>query len=174
VPLVRARTEKIRAVTTPPANRQRCPRCGGAVSETEDACGSCGFGWGGFRATSHTDVRNGVVRRRHERYAVELQLLYVSAELEVEATTLDLSPSGVFVCSQVLDPVGTPCQLTLLVDGGPPLEVHGIVRRVVEHDDSYRNECGLGVEFTNLGATEQSWLETVIARQTAGTPAEPG
>jgi hypothetical protein len=145
-----ARTEKLRAVTSP--SQQRCPKCGEEVSETDDACAACGFAWGGFRATSHTDVRKGVSRRRHDRCPVELQLVYVSSELEIEATSLDLSTSGVFVCSQVLDPVGMRCQLTILVDGGPPLQISGIVRRVVEHDDAEEHETGLGVEFMNVGA----------------------
>ncbi len=60
----------------------------------------------------------------------------MSSELEIEATTRDLSTSGVFVCTQVLEPLGTTCELTLLVDGGPPVHVKGVVRRVVERDES--------------------------------------
>jgi hypothetical protein len=165
------RTERLATAVAPPsAKPQRCPQCGVAVSEIDDECNACGFTWGGFRAMSHTDVRKGVSRRRHDRHAVELQLVYVSPELEIEAASLDLSPSGVFVCSQVLDPVGTKCRLTILIDGGPPLEIGGIVRRVVEHEDASRDECGLGVEFTNVGPAEQAWLEAVIARRSPGAP----
>ncbi len=167
-------TEPMKAVSIQDA-KQRCPRCGSAVTDTEDSCASCGFEWGGFRSTSHTDVRSaerkGIARRRHERTAVALQLVYVSEALEIEAITLDLSTSGVFVCTEVLDPVGTRCQLTLLVDGGPPLQIGGIVRRVVTHDESGRRESGLGVEFVNVGDTERDWLATVIAKQiAAGAP----
>jgi pSer/pThr/pTyr-binding forkhead associated (FHA) protein len=84
-------------------------------------------------------------RRRHDRRPVALQLIYTSSELEIEALTRDLSESGVFVCSQVLDPVGTACTLTLLV-GGRQVQMRGTVRRVVETPDS-GEPIGLGVEF---------------------------
>jgi hypothetical protein len=107
-------------------------------------------------------VRKEVAERRHDRHAIELPIVYVSSELEIEATSRDLSPSGVFVCSQVLDPIGTPCKLTFLVDGGPPLEITGIVRRVVERDEN-ADLPGLGVEFSHVGDTERAWLEALIA-----------
>ncbi len=105
-----------------------------------------------------------VHHRRHDRHPVELSLVYVSSELEIEATTRDLSQSGVFVCSQLLDPVGTRCQLTLLVDGGPPLQIRGIVRRVVERDDEGDEPVGLGVEFVGIGESERAWLARIVAR----------
>lgn len=158
---VRMRTQPMAAVTIPPQTQQRCPQCGARVTEVDDECKTCGYQWGGFRAGTPTNVRKGVSQRRHDRHAVELHLVYVSSELEIEATTRDLSPSGVFVCSQVLDPVGTRCRLTFLVDGAPPYEIDGIVRRVVEHDDE--DETGLGVEFSRVGDAERAWLERLIA-----------
>lgn len=152
------------AVQLPIVSKQRCPQCGASVSEIDDACPDCGYEWGGFRATSRTDVRDSVSRRRHDRMPVELPIVYVSSELEIEASTRDLSPSGVFVCTQVLDPVGTRCKLTILVDGGPAVVVSGIVRRVVQHDDSKGDEIGLGVEFTHVGEREKAWLDAVIAK----------
>lgn len=159
---LRARTAPHQAVTQPPATHQRCPNCGSVVTELDDECRTCRFQWGGFRAASRTDVREGIAKRRHDRLPVELQLVYVSSELEIEATSRDLSTSGVFVCSQVLEPIGTKCALTFLVDGGPPLEIEGVVRRVVEHEDE--EHTGLGVEFSQVGAAAKSWLETLIAR----------
>jgi len=158
---LRARTAP-QPVTVPPATHQRCPNCGSVVTELDDECKTCRYAWGGFRAASRTDVRKGVAKRRHDRLPVELQLVYVSSELEIEATSRDLSPSGVFVCTQVLDPIGTKCTLTFLVDGGPPLEIHGVVRRVVANEGV--DHTGLGVEFSRVGATEKTWLETLIAQ----------
>ena len=89
----------------------------------------------------------------------------MSSELEIEATTRDLSHSGVFVRTQILDPVGTTCRLTILIDGGPPLEVRGVVRRVV-HTHDHDEEIGLGVELTGLGRQERAWLDAVLARMT--------
>lgn len=105
--------------------------------------------------------------RRHDRRPLELQLVYVSRELEVEATTRDLSVSGVFVCADLLDPVGTDCQLTLLIDGGPPLRLNGVVRRVVENDADGDEPVGMGVEFRDIGALERAWLEKTAAPRSA-------
>ena len=103
-------------------------------------------------------------RRRHDRRPIELRLVYTSSELEIEATTRDLSPSGVFVCTEVLDPVGTRCQLTLLIDGGPPLQLRGVVRRVVEHEQAGLEPVGLGIEFLEIGVAERRWIELAIQR----------
>jgi pSer/pThr/pTyr-binding forkhead associated (FHA) protein len=103
-------------------------------------------------------------RRRHDRRPIELRLVYASSELEIEATTRDLSESGVFVCSHVLDPIGTTCELTLLIDGGPPLQLRGVVRRVVEHEQAGLEPVGLGIEFLEVGNAEKRWLELAIQR----------
>jgi ribosomal protein S27AE len=144
---------------------QRCPRCAAAVSAEDDECATCGYHWGSFRPMTHTDLRpNPVYRRRHERTDIELHLVYTSGDLEIEAVSRDLSESGVFVCSTVLDPIGTECELTILVDGGPPLGVQGIVRRVVERPHAGDPSIGLGVEFVGLGETQLQWIRATLAR----------
>jgi hypothetical protein len=109
---------------------------------------------------------NPLNRRRHDRQVIELHLVYTSSELEIEAMSRDLSESGVFVCTQVLDPIGTECQLTILVDGGPPIDVQGVVRRVVERAID-GDPIGLGVEFVGLGEPQRSWIRTTIDRMDA-------
>ena len=179
----RASTSKI-PITTPPTFRfQRCPACGAAVSPSDEQCGKCGHHWDDFRPKQRTDVKKNPLleagahvmpgeRRAGERKFIELTVLYVSRELEIEATTQDLSTSGVFVCTQVLDPIGTRCQLTLLVDGGPPLAIAGHVRRVVEAPTD-TEPVGLGVEFLDLGPAARSWLEVVLERATTVSKEEP-
>jgi hypothetical protein len=151
------------AVAVPPAvANQRCPRCGAVVDSSDEECEACSFEWGTFRPGTPTQSQmNPLKGRRHDRHPVELHLVYTSAELEIEATTRDLSIGGVFVCSHVLDPVGTRCQLAILIDGGPALKLHGIVRRVVERGD---DETGLGVEFTHVGNAERAWIEATLRR----------
>jgi hypothetical protein len=158
------------AIAAVPSANQRCPRCAAPVSELDEECATCRYRWGSFRPMSRTDVRpNPLNRRRHDRQAIELHLVYTSSELEIEAMSRDLSESGVFVCSQVLEPIGTECQLTILVDGGPPIEVRGIVRRVVERprDD---DPIGLGVEFVDLGEQELAWIRATIERMESDEP----
>ena len=64
----------------------------------------------------------------------------------------------------VLDPIGTACELTLLIDGGPPLHVGGIVRRVVEHEQAGLEPVGLGIEFVDVGQPERKWLDFALQR----------
>ena len=149
---------------------QRCPKCGAQVTATDDECARCHYKWGAFRPAAATGVGdNPISRRRHDRHSVELNLVYISSELEIEATTRDLSESGVFVCTQVLDPIGTSCQLTILVDGGPPLQINGVVRRVVEREDEGDEPVGLGVEFVSIGAAERAWLDRVVRAQSTSS-----
>jgi hypothetical protein len=100
-------------------------------------------------------------RRAHPRVSIELPIVYHSDELEVEATTRDLSHSGVFVNTEVLEPLGTRCRLTIDVAGESPIELHGIVRRVVERAGA--EPVGLGIEFVMLGPDEREWLERTLA-----------
>ncbi len=162
-------------ITQPPpmTAHQRCPRCATPARADDDECPTCRYQWGAFRPTAPTDVRpNPLNRRKFDRTSVELDVLYVSSELEIEATSRDLSESGVFVCTQVLEPIGTECQLTLLVDGGPPIEVRGVVRRVVERPDG-DDVIGLGVEFYALGVAERAWIRTVVERMTGEAETHP-
>jgi pSer/pThr/pTyr-binding forkhead associated (FHA) protein len=148
---LRARTMPHAAVTAPPPIHHRCPNCGSAVNSVDDECKTCRYQF------PRAITRKGVTQRRFDRHSVELQVVYVSSELEIEATSRDLSPTGVFVCTQVLDPIGTRCTLTFLLDGGPPLRIEGIVRRVVS------DPSGLGVEFSRVGEQERTWLTALIA-----------
>lgn len=160
-------TAQLPIVTPAPlTTNQRCPRCGAAVSSDDEQCANCKYQWGSFRPASPTDVSdNPLSRRRHERKSVELHLVYVSETLEIEATSRDLSQSGVFICSEVLDPLGTECSLTVLMDGGPALHIKGIVRRVVERQERADAEpTGLGIEFVEVGESEKAWLKTTVDR----------
>ncbi|HEU0031115.1 MAG TPA: FHA domain-containing protein [Kofleriaceae bacterium] len=168
----RSITKRIQSVK-PETSNQRCPQCAAPVSETDDECSSCHYVWGfgagtAGRPMTPTHVApNPLDRRRHDRHSMELPLIYVSSELEIEATTRDLSHSGVFVSTQILDPIGTQCQLTILIDGGPALRVSGVVRRVVTHND--RGEpVGLGVELHDLGESERSWIDVAVQRMSEG------
>lgn len=162
-------TTKI-AVTVPPPMQanQRCPRCGAAVSAEDDACAGCQYAWGDFRPMTPTlDGINPLVKRRHERHPIELHLIYISSELEIEVSTRDLSVSGVFVRSNILDPIGTQCRLTILIDGGPAIEISGVVRRVVDRREAGDEFEGLGIEFVDVQASQRASLQSVVDRAQA-------
>jgi pSer/pThr/pTyr-binding forkhead associated (FHA) protein len=157
----RAPTGQHRYVPEPLTANQRCPRCAAPVSDSDPECAACKYRWGARPATP--TLPPSIDRRRYDRHAMELKLIYVSEELEIEATTRDLSHSGVFVRTEILEPIGTKCQLTILIDGGPALRVNGVVRRVVGHND--RGEpVGLGVELVDIGTTERGWIDIAATR----------
>jgi FHA domain-containing protein/PilZ domain-containing protein len=107
-------------------------------------------------------------RRKHARRTIELVLRYTSNELEIEASTRDLSQAGVFVNTQVLDPLGTRCQLEIHPpdDGAPPLRIAGIVRHVVERPTE-ELDVGLGIEFVEVEPDARRWLAMTIAKMAA-------
>jgi len=146
---------------------QRCPDCKNPVSFEDDLCDHCGYSWADFRPLSHTrpvktQAAAGAERRRHQRHKVEVPILYNSDNLTVESMALDLSRSGVFVRTHILDEVGTRCTLTLMVDGGPALTFHGRVCRVVDSDRD--GALGLGIEFCDLTQNARRWLDDTLAR----------
>ncbi|MDX2090594.1 MAG: FHA domain-containing protein [Kofleriaceae bacterium] len=110
-----------------------------------------------------------LARRRHDRLPIELRLVYASTELEVEAVSRDLSESGVFVCSTVLEPIGTTCNITLLVDGAPAVEVRGVVRRIVERPERLGSPIGFAVEFVGVAPDQLTCLRMIVARTTDQT-----
>lgn len=140
----RAVTGALPRQVPPPAHAdQRCPQCGAAVAAGDVQCVGCGFRWSEFRpGTPTVPPFLPLTTRNTDRQSASHRLIYVSSELEVEATSRDLSSSGVFVSTQILEPVSTPCKLTFLIDGAPTLELSGVVRRVAPD--------GLGIEFTDL------------------------
>jgi pSer/pThr/pTyr-binding forkhead associated (FHA) protein len=110
-----------------------------------------------------TDVKQRAERdrRRNERCDVELHIVYVSNELEIEVVSRDISESGVFVRSQVLDPIGTACTLMMQGVSPAPLRLSGVVRRVVERDGA---ATGLGVEFVGLAHHEAAMIRTLCGQ----------
>jgi hypothetical protein len=107
--------------------------------------------------------RGGRERRRHRRHSVELPIRYESDALQVDAVSLNLSSSGVFIQTPILDEVGTRCQLTVLgAEPSADLSLHGEVRRVVDHPGA-PEPLGLGIEFAQLEDGARRWLESTIA-----------
>lgn len=157
-------------VTVPPEALQRCPECKSSVSVEEDVCPRCGYSWSNFRPGSVTQeikkIEGGVrgaERRRHTRYRLEVPAVYTSESLTVETMALNLSRGGVFVRTQILDEVGTPCELTIMADGAPAFTFRGEVRRVVEREERDQ-PLGLGIEFVELTGRARRWLNDTILR----------
>jgi hypothetical protein len=155
-----------RAVIRPPGQgdmifprHQTCPACRAQVLVTEETCPRCGFKWPPGRPTSATrEIPVIDERRRDPRVPVEIPVLYASESLTCDATASDLSRGGVFIITELLDKVDTPCRVTLLPDGGHAVSVAGHVRRVVAPGTVEGCPAGMGIEFNELTPDNEQWL----------------
>lgn len=148
---------------------QRCPDCGVEVSVFDDDCSGCGYTWAEFSPRASTKavpveevLKKGQDRRRHPRHKIEVPVIYTSDNLAVESLALDLSRSGVFICTGILEPVGTNCSITILADGEPALTFGGRVCRVVELEQDDGSSTGLGIEFLAMNQAGQTWLNNAM------------
>ena len=101
--------------------KRTCPRCRQLLPVDASACPGCGhrpFRRGPLSITQPIRLQD-VERRVTPRHSVEIPMLYSSATLTFDAVARDISSGGIFVASELLDPMGTRCSLTLLPDGAP-------------------------------------------------------
>ncbi len=112
-------------------------------------------------------------RRRHMRHFVEVPIRYESEALQVEGLSLNLSSSGVFIQTPILDEVGTNCQLTVQDGKRDALSLRGRVRRVVD-SPSAPEPLGLGIEFADLEDSARRWLESALGGQAALSASRSG
>lgn len=105
-----------------------------------------------------------VATRAHPRFAYEVAVVYSSEALVIDALVRDLSRGGVFVATDLLDPVGTPCEVTALPDGHAAVRLTGKVVHVVHEANDRARPPGLGIQFTELDATAAAWLDQVVRR----------
>lgn len=146
--------------------RHTCPRCRTVISFGSDNCDRCGYTWPAGHPSSVTQeiVIDRVTKRKDPRYSVEVPVIYVSAALTVEAVVRDLSRGGMFIATDLLDPVGTPCELTVLPDGYAAMTFSGMVAHVAADASRGRGETGLGIRFVSGTDDGLEWLERTISR----------
>jgi predicted component of type VI protein secretion system len=155
------------AQSLPSLDKVTCPHCRTLLDASLRACPACGQGVQALRHRSVTQpiAPSTVDRRAAPRYAVDIPLLYSSDTLTFDSVARDLSVSGIFVASELLDPVGTRCSVTILPDGSPSLSLVGVVCRVIEHEGGAGGRPpGLGVKFDALSEDIERWLEGFIDR----------
>ncbi len=129
---------------------QTCPRCRTAVSINDEVCTECGYRWPPGRAMSLTvKIPVSGDRRRHPRILVDIPGLYTSPLIICDATATDLSRGGVFVTTEIVDAIDTPCQLILLPDGSRATAITGVVRRVVDATGN-GHPSGMAIQFIEV------------------------
>lgn len=107
-------------------------------------------------------------RRRDVRVATEIQALYASDELTFRGVVRDVSTGGMFIASDVLDPPGTTCSVSLFPEGECTVRLTGIVRHVVKTAaGSAGRPPGVGIQFIQPGEEALQWVNNTLARSSA-------
>jgi predicted component of type VI protein secretion system len=142
-----------------------CPRCHARLAMGDDDCPACGYSWPPGHPSARTQevALEGVMARREPRYAVSVPVIYSSATLTIHAIVRDLSRGGMFIETAVLDPVGTPCEVTALPNGHAALRLSGVVAHVAG-DPTLAHLSGLGIQIVGGAPEALRWLETTVAR----------
>lgn len=115
-----------------------------------------------------TRTGRGAEKRRVARGRVALPARYTSANMTLEGEVTDVSPEGVFFCSDFLDQPGESAAITVeLPTRTAPLQVRVEVRWV--SDTAHGG--GMGLRFT--GASLQDRLALSAAAEPRDPPREP-
>ena len=150
--------------------RHNCPRCRAMIPFGSDSCDQCGYAWPAGHPSSVTQeikVPETVNERRFPRVPVEVPVIYASASLTVEALVRDLSRGGMFIATDLLDAVGTACQVTVLPEGYAAMTFDGVVVHVAADPSRGRGETGLGIQFDRARTEAYDWLDDTLARHGA-------
>jgi len=137
-------------------------------------CARCNYRWPAGHPSHKTQkIPLEELRPRKEaRYRVEVPVIYSSSTLTIDALVRDISRGGMFIASEVLDPVGTPCELTALPDGHPAMTFSGVVAHVTDALSVSRTS-GLGIRIVGGSAEALRWLENTLARFSEAILDEP-
>jgi hypothetical protein len=96
--------------------------------------------------------------RRAARAKVLVPARYVSEHLTIEGTVTDLSPDGVFFCSDYLDPTGESVRVSIEVPWRDrPLHLRGEVRWVSETPRT----GGMGIRFMDVSFEDRVVLSSL-------------
>jgi hypothetical protein len=135
-----------------------CIHCRGMLKQGQDKCPHCGTA----QETQNTiqlwvDPQG---RRTFYRAPVRMRALYVSQFMTIEGEISDLSLGGAFFSTQLLDEVGTVCDLLVF-----PSEESEVVRfsgEVVRVSQGDGRPLGLGLRFRKMTSGAQAWLLTIV------------
>ncbi len=103
-----------------------------------------------------------VASRRSPRYLVAVPVIYSSETLIIDAVVRDLSRGGMFIATDVLDPIGTPCDVTAMPEGRPGLRFAGVVAHVADQPSVARVH-GLGIQLVDGSHDAMTWLEETLS-----------
>lgn len=99
-------------------------------------------------------------QRRQSRTRVHLPARYASPNLSLEGHVTDVSPDGLFFCSDYLDDQGEPVRVWVEVPSrAEPLELRGEVRWVNDTPDA----GGMGLRLIDVSLEDRRILSSLMA-----------
>jgi hypothetical protein len=141
-----------------------CPKCREKVAFGTGQCSKCGYAWSSQHPSA---VTSRITLRDMAKDPViptpsSVPVVYSSEELTIDAVVTSMTAVGAFVPSELLDPVGTTCELTLLPDGIFAMSIHGTVKSVKPLPDG-AGPAGMHVTFSDVPPTSKAWLDRWLA-----------
>ena len=102
-------------------------------------------------------------RRSSLRLPIEIDVEVEGAAQRFRSTTVDVSPSGMFVMTHADIPVGTHVMLAFTLPSGVSLQVIGVVQWRREKHAATGEQPGLGIAFFCLDPEVKKMLESFCA-----------
>jgi hypothetical protein len=163
----------------PDLTARTCPDCRTQVPIAQQQCHNCGYKWRFRGPMSKTQVivvgslsefgvdqdlhDRAMERRAADRKVVEVPIIYHSDNLTFDARAQNLSRTGMFIASDLLDATGTACTLRVLPDGHQAVSISGLVKRVVTSTNADGDQVpGMGIRFQKMSRGALSWIWSVL------------
>jgi hypothetical protein len=110
-------------------------------------------------------------QRRASRVRVHFSARYASTNLNLEGHVTDVSPDGLFFCSDYLDDQGEVARVWVDVPDRAPLELRGEVRWV----NDAPHAGGMGIKFIDVSLEDRALLSSLTSGFVSdGQPAHTG
>lgn len=168
-----------RGLPLPDLIARTCPDCRTEVPMAQQQCHNCGYKWQHRGPMSKTqpivisslaelgldqDQHDRAMDRRiADRVDVEVPIIYHSDNLTFDAKAQNLSRTGMFIASDLLDAVGTGCTLRVLPDGHAAISIGGAVKHVVTSANAEKDQIpGMGIRFQKMSHGAMSWIWSVL------------
>ena len=152
------------ALSSPPhISFHTCPRCRARVEFDRSTCPACGHAWETSDASAMTQritqrAITAPAGTAMSPVTSDVPVVYASDEMTIDAVAREIRADGLFVPTELLDPLGTPCEVTLLADGEAAMVVRGVVA-AVRAETGPSAPAGLEIRFTDVGPTARAWLD---------------
>ncbi len=153
----------------PDIRTHTCPSCRARIAFSESICKSCGHSWG----PQHPSAITGRITVRHLPHdasgqapasdAGHVPVIYASDEMTLDVSVTEILVDGMFLPSELLDPVSTVCEVTVLPDGHSAVTFKGVVEKVRAAADVH-GPAGLFVRFTEVSSEAGLWLARRLRR----------